>query len=70
MTHILTLDKACIYVNGEKLLYPDDLNSMVDLGLTDRCLCGEESDYGCHGVKDVQVYSEFYCKECYNRRNK
>lgn len=32
--------------------------------------CSKLSDYGCHGVKDNKVYSEFYCKECYNKRNK
>ena len=33
------------------------------------CQCGKEYDYGCHGVKDRQSYSEFYCKECYNKKD-
>jgi hypothetical protein len=69
MTHTLTPDEVYIYLNGERLVYPNDLNILVNLGLTDRCLCGEESDYGCHGIKDGKAYSEFYCKECYNRRS-
>jgi len=34
----------------------------------DKCKCGKESDYGCHGIKDGEVYSEFYCKECYQEK--
>lgn len=37
---------------------------------SDKCECGAESDYGCHGVRDAQVYDEFYCKECYNKKDK
>jgi hypothetical protein len=29
------------------------------------CKCGKTSDYGGHGVKDREVYSEYYCRECY-----
>lgn len=34
----------------------------------DNCKCGQESDFGCHGVKNDEVYSEFYCKDCYNKK--
>jgi hypothetical protein len=37
---------------------------------SDNCQCGKESDYGCHGVRDGQVYDEFYCKECYHKKDK
>lgn len=33
------------------------------------CKCGKESDYGCHGFRDEKMYNEFYCKECYSKRN-
>lgn len=35
----------------------------------DACLCGKKSTKGCHGIKDREVYSEFYCDECFNKRN-
>lgn len=28
--------------------------------------CGKESKYGCHGVKEGVVYSEYFCGPCYN----
>ncbi len=33
-----------------------------------KCDCGKESDFGYHGVRDGEVYSEYYCKECYNKK--
>lgn len=38
--------------------------------LEDLCSCGQEVDYGCHGVRDGEVYSEYLCKKCYNKREK
>jgi hypothetical protein len=38
--------------------------------MNDQCKCGAESDFGCHGVRDGEVYSEFYCKACYNKGKK
>jgi hypothetical protein len=32
------------------------------------CECGSVSDFGCHGIRDGEVYSEFYCRECYNKK--
>lgn len=32
------------------------------------CPCGEESVYGCHGVREGEVYTEYFCKVCYNKR--
>lgn len=34
------------------------------------CACGKESEYGAHGVRDGQVYSEYFCKKCKNEREK
>jgi hypothetical protein len=34
------------------------------------CQCGQESDFGCHGVRDMEVYSEFFCKKCYHKKDK
>lgn len=33
-----------------------------------KCKCGKRSTKGCHGIKDLKVYSEYYCDECYNDR--
>ena len=36
----------------------------------DRCMkCGKESTKGCHGIKDAEIYSEYYCDECFSHRN-
>ena len=32
------------------------------------CPCGQPSEYGCHGVRDGEVYSEYFCKKCKNAR--
>lgn len=32
------------------------------------CACGKESDYAGHGVRDQAVYTEYHCKECYNKK--
>jgi hypothetical protein len=34
------------------------------------CACGETSTKGCHGVKNGEVYSEYYCDGCYNKKDK
>lgn len=34
---------------------------------TQNCKCGQPSDFGCHGVRDMEVFSDFFCKECYNK---
>jgi hypothetical protein len=47
-----------IVVTKELIEFPEEL-----------CKCGKESDYGCHGFRDQQMYNEFYCRECYNKRN-
>ncbi len=36
---------------------------------SDKCACGAESAYGCHGVRDGQVFSEYFCKECKNGKD-
>jgi len=50
-----------------ELRISDPIHSMID----DYCqMCkAQESDYGCHGIKDGKNYDEYYCKECYNRRS-
>lgn len=30
------------------------------------CVCGEESDVGCHGYKDGQIYDIYYCNSHYH----
>jgi hypothetical protein len=35
---------------------------------SDKCLCNEESTKGCHGIRNGEVYSEYYCDDCYNKR--
>lgn len=36
----------------------------------DLCKCGKESTRGCHGFRNEEIYSEYYCDECFNKRNK
>ncbi len=36
----------------------------------DKCKCGKPSEMGCHGIRDGEVYSEYYCHECYNKEKK
>jgi hypothetical protein len=31
------------------------------------CACGQPYDFGCHGVRDGQVYSEYQCRKCHNK---
>ena len=33
------------------------------------CPCGEESVYGAHGIRDGEIYSEYFCEKCWNKRN-
>ncbi len=33
----------------------------------DKCECGEESTRGLHGVKNMGIYSEYYCDFHYNK---
>jgi hypothetical protein len=35
----------------------------------DNCKCGKESTRGCHGFMDGEIYNEYYCDECYNRKD-
>lgn len=46
-----------LVVNGTEVLNPGK-----------RCDCGKDSDFGCHGVRNGDLYSEYFCKSCYNRR--
>jgi len=32
------------------------------------CACGQESYWACHGFRDQAMYSEYYCAECYNKK--
>ena len=34
-----------------------------------RCECGKDSVKGCHGIKDGEVFSIYYCDACYNNRS-
>jgi hypothetical protein len=36
---------------------------------TDYCReCGQETDYGCHGIRDGLVFSEYLCRKHYLER--
>lgn len=41
---------------------------VLDALNTNNCPCGAESVYGCHGVRDREAYSEYFCRECKNKR--
>ena len=30
--------------------------------------CQGESDYGAHGIRDREVYDEYWCEACYNKK--
>lgn len=34
--------------------------------MSDLCSCGKESEYGCHGITNGEVYDEYFCETCYN----
>lgn len=34
------------------------------------CVCQKESDVACHGIRDGQVYDEFYCESDYNTKKR
>ena len=35
--------------------------------IEDPCyICGADSDYGCHGIKNGEAYSEYFCNKHYN----
>jgi len=53
-----------VFLNGTQL----DLDGEVEISYL--CKCGEESEYGCHGIQDGEVYSEYHCKKCHNREKK
>ena len=41
--------------------------SLVD----DLCIvCKEESSYGAHGIRNWEIYDEYYCEKCYNTKNR
>lgn len=44
---------------------------MVAIRIKNPCLCncGEESTRGCHGLKDGELYDEYFCDNCYNKTN-
>ena len=36
---------------------------------TEECKCGEESTKGCYGIRNDEIYSEYYCDACFAKRN-
>jgi hypothetical protein len=34
----------------------------------DLCPCGKESELGAHGITEGIVYSEFWCLDCWNKK--
>jgi hypothetical protein len=59
MIAVYNAEDLFLTINGTELKDSDDL-----------CECGEESDYGCHGVREGSAYSEYYCRECYLKHGK
>jgi len=38
--------------------------------IEDPCLvCGAESDFGAHGIRDGEVYSEYFCEKHYHAKD-
>lgn len=60
-----------IVVNIKEFTSPEHVAHKVGEAInvySENCACGEESEYGCHGVRDGEVYSEYLCKKCKNER--
>lgn len=36
--------------------------------LENNCACGAESTRGCHGFRDGEIYDEYYCDECFKKK--
>lgn len=34
------------------------------------CRCGGESQVGAHGIRDREVYSEYWCEKCFASKDK
>lgn len=32
--------------------------------------CPAEAEYGCHGIRDGQVYSEYWCPDCRHKTDR
>lgn len=63
MTEIYKSEDVHLTINGTKLELPPETYVTIE----HNCQCGKPSEYGCHGVKNGEVYDEFLCKECYNK---
>jgi hypothetical protein len=59
-----------IVVNIKEFTSPQHVSRKVREAIDELCACGKDSDWGCHGVHDGEVYSEYYCKECYLKHKK
>lgn len=40
-----------------------------ELNEENRCACGAESTRGCHGFTNGVLYNEYYCDDCYNKKD-
>jgi hypothetical protein len=47
---------------------PKNAAQMPDLEPCSKC--GDESDYGAHGIKNGQIYSEYWCATCWSERGR
>lgn len=36
--------------------------------LENLCPCGKDSDIGAHGFRDGELYDEYWCLECWNKK--
>lgn len=51
-----------------QLELPEPSTIAVIIEVTDNCDCGNQSDYGAHGIRDGEIYDEYYCEECWSKR--
>lgn len=61
MSVVQTYENAKVFINGVEIAPIDSIQIGYD------CKCGAESDFGCHGVRNGEIFSEYYCKNCYNK---
>ena len=63
---VYNADDAKVFINGTQI----ESVGAITIEFDDVCKCGSPSEYGCHGVSEGAVYSEYLCKKCYNREKR
>lgn len=59
-----------VHTTHEDVQFTVDAPKIDPICSADLCHCGEESDYGAHGIRDGAVYSEYFCKSCHNKNKR